>query len=123
MTERVHTSIRLLQALDAKGWRQVDLLEAVAPYSKRYGIKMSKGQLSQYLSGRNEPGQRRLFILALALDVSVAWLMGLDVPMQEASSTSNANNLTEEFVQLFARLSEENQRMIIQMIRAILTDK
>jgi transcriptional regulator with XRE-family HTH domain len=65
MIEREHTSIRLKQAMEEKGMRQVDLLEAVKPYCKRYGVNISKGQLSQYLSGRNEPGQMRIFILAL----------------------------------------------------------
>lgn len=41
-----------------------------------------KSAMSQYISGAFEPKHDRLFILARALGISEAWLMGFDVPQQ-----------------------------------------
>ena len=41
-----------------------------------------KSAISQYLSGLYEAKQKSIFKLANVLDVSEAWLMGLDVPME-----------------------------------------
>lgn len=46
---------------------------------------MGKSDISQYVSGKVEPGQDKLTILGLALNVSEAWLMGYDVPMARDS--------------------------------------
>ena len=121
--ERVHTSVRLKQAMDEKGMRQVDLLEAVKPYCKRYGVNISKGQLSQYLAGRNEPGQTRIFILALALDVSEAWLMGLDHPKERKAPASTADERKAEFDKLFSGFNAEQQEFILQAMRGIAAGK
>lgn len=121
--ERVHTSVRLKQAMDEKGMRQVDLLEAVKPYCKRYGVNISKGQLSQYLAGRNEPGQTRIFILALALDVSEAWLMGLDHPKERKAPASTADERKAEFDKLFSDFNAEQQEFILQAMRGIASGK
>ncbi|MGN0654773.1 MAG: S24 family peptidase [Oscillospiraceae bacterium] len=76
------TSERLKEIMELKKLKQVDILEAAKPYAERYGIKLNKNDLSQYVSGKNEPGQRKLTILGLALNVSETWLMGYDVPME-----------------------------------------
>ena len=123
MIERVHTSVRLKEAMDDKGMRQVDLLEAVRPYCEKFGIKFTKGQLSQYISGRNEPGQRRIYVLALALDVSEPWLMGLNVPKERKTPAATADERTNEFVSLFSGLSSEQQALIIQAMKGILASK
>ncbi len=39
-----------------------------------------KSAISQYLSGSFKPKQDRLLLIANALDVSEAWLLGIDVP-------------------------------------------
>ena len=43
-----------------------------------------KSAISQYLSGLYEAKQKSIFKLATALNVSEAWLMGLDVPMNKS---------------------------------------
>lgn len=48
--------------------------------SEKTGI--SKSSLSEYLSGKYEAKQNGIFLLAKALNVSEAWLMGCDVPME-----------------------------------------
>lgn len=77
-----NTASRLRRLINERGLRQVDILNACAPYCKKYGVKMNKSDLSQYLSGKSEPNQGKLFVLGSALNVSETWLMGYDVPME-----------------------------------------
>lgn len=76
-----NTSIRLKRIMKMRGLRQVDILRAAKPFCDKYGIKLKKNDLSQYVSGKVEPGQDKLSVLGLALDISEAWLMGYDVPL------------------------------------------
>lgn len=45
---------------------------------------ISKSSLSEYMSGKYEAKQDGVYLLAKALDINEAWLMGLDVPMERA---------------------------------------
>ena len=44
---------------------------------------MSKSSLSEYINGKYEAKQNGIYLLAKALNVSEAWLMGLDVSMEK----------------------------------------
>jgi repressor LexA len=68
--------------MSERNLKQVDILQNAQPYCKKYGVKLNKNDLSQYVSGKVEPGQHKLYILGLTLNVSEAWLMGYDVPME-----------------------------------------
>jgi len=104
--------------------RQVDVLEAAEPYCKKYGVKLGKNALSQYLSGKVEPGQEKLTILGMALGVSEAWLMGYEVPMERYTpTTENGNGRTQEFIELFGLLTAEQQALIIHQIKGILANQ
>lgn len=83
--KKENTATRLKQIMSDKNLRQVDILAKTMPYCKKYGVKMNKSDLSQYCSGKTEPNQNKLFVLSLALNVSEAWLMGFDVPMERDS--------------------------------------
>ena len=63
---------RLNEAMNFRNLRAVDLAE-------KTGI--SKSSLSHYINGRYEAKQEALHLIAVALNVSEPWLMGLDVPM------------------------------------------
>lgn len=80
--EKVSTSSRLMQIMSERNLRQKDILDLAKPYCEKFGIKLPKNTLSQFVSGERIPRQDKLFILAHALDVSEGWLMGLDVPME-----------------------------------------
>lgn len=82
-----NTAERLKDYMSTHHVRQVDILEMVKPYCKEFGIKMNKSDLSQYVSGKTEPGQDKLVILAKALKVSEPWLMGYDVPPEREDKT------------------------------------
>jgi hypothetical protein len=61
--------------------------------------------------------------MALALNVSEAWLMGYDVPMERQANTPDEPKLTEGeemLLDLFRRIPEDKQKLVLQMIRAAL---
>ncbi len=72
-----NTALRMKQAMELNSINQAELV-------KRTGI--SKGALSSYLSGRYIPKQNNTYLIAKALNVSAAWLMGADVPMEKELS-------------------------------------
>lgn len=78
------TSKRIQKAMELRGLKQTDLV-------KKTGI--SKGALSSYISGRYIPKQNNTFLIAKALNVNEAWLMGADVPM-ERDNYEDQNVLT-----------------------------
>lgn len=85
---KVTTSDRLKQIMQERSLKQVDILELCKPFCEKYGIALKKNNLSQYISGVNTPGQDRLSILGMALNVSEVWLMGFDVPMKREAPIS-----------------------------------
>lgn len=74
---------RLRAGLDAAGMTQSEL-------SKQSGV--SKSSISRYLSGAWEAKQDAVYLLAQALDVSEAWLMGYDVPMERTPQPTERDN-------------------------------
>lgn len=80
---------RLQQILSIRDIKQIELSRIT---------NIPKSAISQYISGAFEPKQDRLEILANALNVSEAWLMGYDVPMNESCDYSfNPPNITEDY--------------------------
>lgn len=77
----LNTSKRLQEIMAIKNLRQIDILNLAEPIGKKHGIKLTKTDLTQYVSGKTEPGPNKLWLLGQVLDVSEAWLIGLDVPM------------------------------------------
>ena len=67
--------------------------------------KIPKSSISQYMSGYTKPNGERVYLISKALNVSEAWLMGFDVPMERENiqQPSRYDNLpqpeiTEEYV-------------------------
>ena len=71
MREKI--AVRLKKALSFKGMSQTDLIN-------KTGI--SKSLMSAYINDKAEPRQNKIGLLAKALDINEAWLMGYDVPME-----------------------------------------
>lgn len=90
--KKSNTADRLNQIMNKNNLRQVDILEKCKPYCEKYQIRLGRNDLSQYVSGKVEPGQEKLSILAKALNVTESWLMGLDVPMEEEFSVDSLIN-------------------------------
>lgn len=93
------TSQRLKQLMSERNIKQVDILKSAEPFCKKYDTKLNKNDLSQYVNGKVEPGQQKLTILGLALNVNEAWLMGYDVPPMRDISFGNetVEDLTEKY--------------------------
>lgn len=91
------TSNRLKQIMSERNLRQVDILEMCKPYCKKYDIKLGRNDLSQYVTGKVEPGQKKLTVLGMALNVSEAWLMGFDVPMERMAFKDTPKNFHSSF--------------------------
>ena len=108
---------RIKTALMVKGMKQSELCRIT---------KIPKSALSQYISGAYEPKQDRIYLISRALNVSEAWLMGLDVPMErtkEKNTSPSEPQLTEGekmILDLFRRVPEDKQQLVLQMIRAAL---
>lgn len=116
-----NTSARLKEIMSQKGMRQVDILAAAKPYCDRYSVKLAKNDLSQYVNGKVEPGQEKLTILGLALNVSETWLMGYDVsPLRDLQPADNEEkplvNGDEELTEYLEILkSRPEMRMLFQI--------
>jgi transcriptional regulator with XRE-family HTH domain len=87
-----------------------------------------KSSLSLYLSGAYDPKQDRLQDMAQALNVSEAWLMGYDVPMerQEPKKSPEEPKLSEGekmLLDLFRKVPEDKQQLVLQMIEVALKTK
>lgn len=76
------TAARLKQYMSERRLRQVDIIRMCEPYCQKYNLKLTKSDLSQFVSGKVIPGQWKVSILSHALGVSEPWLMGFDVPQQ-----------------------------------------
>jgi transcriptional regulator with XRE-family HTH domain len=85
LKERLHTAMKL------KGIRAVDLVEQTG---------VPKGAISYYLAGRSQPKADRLHVLAKALDVSEAWLLGYDVPMARTAEQKKNDDLVAVIAKL-----------------------
>lgn len=117
MRDKVTTSERLKQIMTEKNLRQVDILNRAEPYCKKYGIKLNRNDLSQYVSGKVEPGQFKLSMLGLALNVSEAWLMGYDVPQGREKPTATELSDDEQILKVIEALTPDNKKKILELAK------
>lgn len=87
-----NTSNRLKLLMDERNLKQVDILELCKPFCIKENVKIQKSDLSQYISGKVEPKQDKLSILASALNVSEAWLAGYDIPKLNTDIESHSKD-------------------------------
>lgn len=105
--EKETTSSRLKKIMAERGLRQTDVVALAQPFCRHYNISLQKSALSQYVSGKVEPSQDKLFILGQVLDVNEAWLMGYDVPMDKGSElTYYGSEPGDSFAHLCWRMSQ-----------------
>ena len=79
---------RINQIMKEKKLRQIDVLNLAKPFQEKYNIKFYKSHLSQYVNGKSNPDNEKIFLLSKVFGVSEAWLLGYDVPRYK---------VTEEF--------------------------
>ena len=123
--ERSSTSARLRQLMSETGLRQVDILDKSKPFQKQLGVKMGRSALSQYVTGKSKPDDKKLYLLSKTLGVSEAWLMGYDVekkrvPDNERNSTSNEK---PEILTIYNQLEEPRQEKVLDFANAQLDEQ
>jgi len=85
------TQARLREALEASGKKQSDLARETG---------LDKGAISSYLSGKYEPKQKAIGLLARELNVSEMWLWGYDFPMARTPEQKKNDDLVKVIAQL-----------------------
>lgn len=80
---------RIKHGLQIRGMTQQELCT-------KTGIK--KSAMSQYCRGAFEPKQDKVALIAAALDVDEAWLMGYDVPMERHKTNINASSTIDKSI-------------------------
>lgn len=91
-------TIRLNKAIKEQNLRQVDLIKKTKEVMKKYikdynGDGIDKTLLNKYIKGVAIAKQDNIFILAKALNVSEAWLMGYDTASENQWININENSL------------------------------
>ena len=100
------TADRLRQALADSKMTQADLVRKTGIY---------RGTISNYFNGKYEPKSGAINKLALALNVSEAWLWGYDVPKERSEKK---NNPTLEGGGL-----SDNRRKLMRFVEEVPEDK
>ena len=88
------TAVRIREAMAAAGLKPTELAEATG---------LSDSTISRYLSGKMEPKQKAISLMAKALNVTEMWLWGYDVP-QERPLEQKKN---DDLVKVIARLRKD----------------
>lgn len=106
---------RIETALVIKGMTRTELCRLA---------NVPKSSLSLYLSGAYEPKQDRIYAMAKVLNVSEAWLMGYDVPMEREKVISPDEQMLTEgeklLLDLFRQIPDDAQKMYLEVLRASL---
>lgn len=112
---------RLREALTKAGMKQADLVRETG---------LDRGSISSYLSGKYEPKQKAIYKIAQALDISEAWLLGYDVPMERTADQKKNDQLAQLVVKMRAdsdfyntvlalsKLNEKQYQGVQQLIAA-----
>lgn len=93
---------RIAEALRVKQMKPVDL-------ARKSGI--NKGTISKYLKGDYLPKQNNIGVIAKALDVSPAWLMGYDLTMDGKELPTDIE---------IQKLSPENKARLLAYYQALI---
>lgn len=98
-------------------------------------IGLSKQAISMYLSGQRKPKRPTVKVIADALNVNEAWLVGYDVPMEKnAETTSQPTHLLQQIketfgknsanaLSLYIKLDEVDQLRITERMETLLEDE
>ena len=128
-TERVsNCAERIAYALKHRNMKQAELCRMA---------KVPKSSLSLYLSGAYEPKQDRIYAMANVLNVSEAWLIGYDVPMEKqpelnlqpfATPTvdTKTSDLTEgeiALIKVLDKLTDDEQKKVIEYVEFLMSKR
>ena len=122
-TERIaNLQDRLKEALSVRGMKAIELSEKT---------DIPKGAISYYVSGKSSPKADRLNLISVALNISEAWLLGYDVPMERTTEQKKNDNIVRfvaqmrkendffDIVSLLADLPQDQYAVVKSMILAL----
>ena len=121
MVEKKELKDRLSEGLALRGMRATDLAE-------KTGI--NKTTISYYMNGKTVPRSSKLYLIAQALNVSEAWLLGYNVPAERSTESKRNDQLAKlivrmrtdsdfyETVAALADLTEVQYRGVKQLLTA-----
>jgi len=107
--EKVSCAERIRVALAIRDMKQADLCRLT-------GIK--KSAMSQYCSGVITPRQEATDLIARALNVSIPWLMGYDVPMDPVAGEDLPADETE-LLEIFRSMTEQGRALVLANARML----
>ena len=110
--------------MSEKNLKQADLLRMTEPYQKKYNVKIRKNDISQYVSGKVEPGQHKLFILSKTLGVSIEWLMGLDVQKEINKEETEKEKKNDAIADIILKMRRDTDFFeLVQQISHLSTEQ
>ena len=71
-----------------------------------------KSSISQYMSGYAKPKQDRIYLIAKALHVDEAWLIGYDVPMIKETFAQNLSPNEKNLLDIYRVLDDKGQHTV-----------
>ena len=98
---------RIKQMMQIRDITQADLARIT-------GIRASS--ISDYLSGKYQPKQDKIALIADALSVNPGWLMGYDEPKKPISSSIVEKKENRDLLAHYQKLSEHEQKILITII-------
>ena len=109
------TAMRLRKALEDKGMSPQEL-------ANKSGV--SKGSISLYLSGKNEPRTRNAGKMADVLEVEPMWLMGFDESIINASRTAQRLALYQkELMNRVDNMDDEQRKSLMDFAQYLNSKK
>ena len=109
---------RILTMRKHLGWTQEEL-------AKRMGYK-SKSTINKIEMGINDIPQSKIVIFAKVLGTTPAYLMGWEDDTEEKPTSPTIEDLSEgekALLELFNKVPEDQQKLVLQMIRAALSSQ
>lgn len=94
---------RIKQGLQIREMSQAELCKLT---------NIGKSSISQYISGDYEPKQQNIFLIAKALNVNEAWLMGHDVNMEREIITKPISINERKLLDKYNKLDEKGKHTI-----------
>lgn len=128
--KKSNTAERLKEIMKQRGLKQIDIVNAAQPFCEKYGVKLGRNDISQYVAGKVAPNQHKLTVLALALNVSEVWLMGYDEPKKprtdyiiqkvlasaEYTNSIPPDKRTAEILKEVGKLTDDGKVRVLQYI-------
>lgn len=71
-----------------------------------------KSSISQYMNGYAKPKQDRIYLIAKALHVDEAWLIGYDVPMIKDTLQQDVSPKEKNLLEIYRDLDDKGQHTV-----------